>query len=444
VRITGDTPTIPLKRLISAIKSGVSVNAVDTPAENGQIGVLKTSCVYTGKFDVTENKSVIDEECHLVACPVQANTLIVSRMNTPDLVGAAGLAISDESEIFLPDRLWQVQFDLQVAVPNFVYWWTRSELYRDQVKMACAGTSSSMQNLDQSSFRSFAVPRLSTHSQASVANFLDEQTGRIDALISEKGRLVETVREYEQSELSRILTEGLTPHSLIPTGHPFITHAPAHWRVTAFKRALMGLGQGWSPQCEGRPAEGPEWGVLKVGCVNGTSFNANENKALPPSLEPDLSCVLQRGDVLVSRANTRELVGLAALVEADHPNLLICDKLYRLQLRSDWITAEFSVLLLRSDAVRRQIELGASGASSSMQNISQDVIRELLVALPPLEEQVEIAGKARQIRDSCSLLVRHCEEHIDRLREYRSSLISSAVAGKLDIGAFQASMLEAA
>lgn len=300
--------------------------------------------------------------------------------------------------------------------------------------LSLQSVGSTMENLSEGILARFPVPDIRISDQERIANFLDEQTARIDALIAEKGRLVGTVREYEQSELSRILTQGLTSHPLIPTGRPFITRAPVHWRVTAFKRALMGLGQGWSPQCEGRPAEAHEWGVLKVGCVNGTSFNANENKALPPSLEPDLTCVLQRGDVLVSRANTRELVGLAALVEDEHPNLLMCDKLYRLRLRTDWVTPEFSVLLLRSDAARRQIELGASGASSSMQNISQDVIRELLVALPPIAEQMEIVSKARQIRESCNVLVGHCTEHIDRLREYRSSLISAAVTGQMELG----------
>ena len=278
----------------------------------------------------------------------------------------------------------------------------------------------------------FLVPPIKE--QERIANFLDDKTARIDALIAEKERLVLAVRDYEQAELSRILTHGLDAAQSAPTGRPFITEAPIQWRVVAFKRALAGLAQGWSPQCESRPAEAQEWGVLKVGCVNGTSFDANENKALPAALEPDLTCVLQKGDVLVSRANTRELVGMAAMVEDDHPNLLICDKLYKLKLRPDWITAEFSVLLLRSDASRRQIERGASGASSSMQNISQDVIRELLVALPPIAEQAEIVKKAKQIRESCNLLARHCEEHISRLREYRSSLISAAVTGQLDVG----------
>jgi type I restriction enzyme S subunit len=132
---------------------------------------------------------------------------------------------------------------------------------------------------------------------------------------------------------------------------------------------------------------------------------------------------------------------MAALVEEEHSNLMLCDKLYRLVLRPDWIIPSFAVLLLRSAGARSQIELGASGASSSMQNISQDVLRELVVAIPPLEEQAEIVAKAQETRNAGNLLVHHIEEHVTLLREYRSSLISAAVTGQIDINNFH---LEAA
>src|SRR5690606_37015243 len=99
-----------LKNVISRIESGVSVNAIDTPAAEGEIGVLKTSCVYRGWFEPVENKAVVPEEYERVGCPVTAGTLIVSRMNTPDLVGAAGMVGESNPGLFLPDRLWQVHF----------------------------------------------------------------------------------------------------------------------------------------------------------------------------------------------------------------------------------------------------------------------------------------------------------------------------------------------
>lgn len=310
-------------------------------------------------------------------------------------------------------------------------------LYSEGRNVTHIKQTSGIQNLDSESYLNEMAWLPAKGEQERIANFLDEQTARIDALIAEKDRLRAAVLKYSNAEISRLLTVGMRGASLEATGRPVLPESPAGWRVVAFKRALRGMSQGWSPQCENRPAEDGEWGVLKVGCVNGTFFDANENKALPPELEPDLSCVLRKGDVLVSRANTRELVGMAALVEDDHPNLLLCDKLYRLELRADWVTPEFAVLVLRSETSRRQIELGASGASSSMQNISQDVLRELVAAFPPLDEQYEIVVKATEVRRRATALCEHVDEHIDLLREYRSSLISAAVTGQLDLGLYK-------
>lgn len=315
---------------------------------------------------------------------------------------------------------------------RFVAYTFRS-LYEQGKNVPHIKQTSGIQNLDSESYLNEVVWLPERDLQTCIANFLDEQTARIDALIAQKEKLRDAVLEYADAEISSALTKGLRSAPMCATGRPVLPAAPSSWRVAAFKRAIVGMNQGWSPQCDNRPAEKGEWGVLKVGCVNGPAFDARENKALPPELEPDLSCVITKGDVLVSRANTRELVGMAALVREDHPNLLLCDKLYRLDLRADWVLPEFAVLALRTETSRRQIELGASGASSSMQNISQDVIRELIVAFPSIDEQREIVQYSSKVRQRATALGEHVEQHIERLREYRSSLISAAVTGQLNI-----------
>src|ERR1700722_3084761 len=95
----------PLKYLIEKIESGTSVNAYDEPADADSWGVLKTSCVYSGTFNPAENKTVIETETNRVSCQLKADTLIVSRMNTPDLVGATGLVKIAPENLYLPDRL---------------------------------------------------------------------------------------------------------------------------------------------------------------------------------------------------------------------------------------------------------------------------------------------------------------------------------------------------
>lgn len=327
---------------------------------------------------------------------------------------------------------FRFRLDLAIAEPRFVAYALSATAPQAAGELS-GGSTRQRINLGNMASRKLLLPPLSE--QVYIADFLDEQTARIDALIAEKELLRERVQEYEQAEISRLVRTGLRHHALMGTGREVLPEAPKGWRVTAFKRAISFIEQGWSPQCDSRPAEAGEWGVLKVGCVNGTVFDPNENKALPPTLKPDLSCALKKGDVLMSRANTRELVGMTAVVDSEYSNLLLCDKLYRLRLRPDWLNADYAVLLLRCDYVRRQIELGASGASASMQNISQGVVRELAVALPSLEEQLEIVEAAYKVRAACTSLKSHVADHIERLREYRSSLISAAVTGQLDLGA---------
>ena len=193
-----------LKNVILRLQSGVSVNAIDTPAAEGEIGVLKTSCVYGGWFDPAENKAVLPEECERVACPVTAGTLIVSRMNTPDLVGAAGIVRESHPELFLPDRLWQVYFaDANAA---FIHYWTHSPLYRAQVQQVCAGTSSSMQNLSQDQFRAFSLALPPEREQKAIAAFLDRETHKLDELVTQAASTIDLLQERRTALISAAVT----------------------------------------------------------------------------------------------------------------------------------------------------------------------------------------------------------------------------------------------
>ena len=202
--VPGHWEVKPLKHVIQSITSGVSVNSTDLPASSDEIGVLKTSCVYTGDFAPLENKTVVPDEYGRVACPVLAGTLIVSRMNTPELVGAAGVVHESYKNLFLPDRLWQVHFEN--TNPSFVHYWTRTRAYRSQVEMACEGTSSSMQNLAQSDFRNFCFPHPEINEQATIVAYLNHQTTQIDTLILETQTAIILMQERRNALISAAVT----------------------------------------------------------------------------------------------------------------------------------------------------------------------------------------------------------------------------------------------
>jgi type I restriction enzyme S subunit len=207
---------------------------------------------------------------------------------------------------------------------------------------------------------------------------------------------------------------------------------PEHWEVVPVKRCLKSITQGWSPQCENYPADAGQWGVLKVGCVNGRSFDPSENKALPSTLEPLPELSIRRGDVLVSRANTRELVGSVAVAERDYERLMLCDKLYRLRVDEQRCDAAFLASSLSTPAARGVIEATASGASSSMLNIGQAAITGMFIAVPPLREQQALVAFVQNEAAKIDALAEEQRRLIELLKEKRQAVISQAVTKGLN------------
>jgi type I restriction enzyme S subunit len=207
----------------------------------------------------------------------------------------------------------------------------------------------------------------------------------------------------------------------------------AVWPTLPLRRFLAHVEQGWSPTCENRVAEEHEWGVLKVGCVNGGRFNEQEHKALPGNEEPIPSLEVQKGDILVSRANTRSLVGSAARVgEIVRPHLLLCDKLFRLQIEETRLDPGFLVYALGAAPSRAHLEAGATGASDSMQNIGQDSIRSLPLPVASLSEQRRIVSFLDRNTTVIDEVIAKKERLVSLLAEKRQALITQSVTKGLD------------
>lgn len=207
---------------------------------------------------------------------------------------------------------------------------------------------------------------------------------------------------------------------------------PSHWDVKRLRFATERIEQGWSPQCDNQAADDEAWGVMKVGCVNGDQFDASENKALPSELDPKTEYELRPGDVLISRANTRELVGSAAIVPSDvRSKLLLCDKLFRIAL-SPQVDASYLTYCLRTPAARFQYEQDATGASGSMQNIGQDAIKNLVLPFPSYSEQQQIAAFLDWKTSQIDALIAKKQTLLQKLKEKRLAVITQAVTKGLN------------
>ena len=251
--------------------------------------------------------------------------------------------------------------------------------------------------------------------QRRIADFLDREMAQIDAFIADQEELIGLLAERRAATISHSVT-GLSGAQRV-----------------SVRRLVTYLDQGWSPICENFPASEDQWAVLKVGCVNGGRFSPEQNKALPFEIEPRENLAVSDGDILVSRGNTRELVGSAAIVESDHPKLLVSDLLYRIRVDPSRVLGNYLVAAFGSRSVRGQIESSAKGTSASMQKLSQGDVLDLVVELPPLSEQRSALVQLNKETSELDAAIADAREAIALSRERRAALISATVTGKIDI-----------
>lgn len=157
---------------------------------------------------------------------------------------------------------------------------------------------------------------------------------------------------------------------------------------------LLGIEAGKSFQTTEAMARDNELGVLKVSAVSWTAFRPDEAKAVI-GYEPEEQHRVRRGDLLISRANTKELVGAVVLVEKDYPFRLLSDKTLRLTIAAERADKGYLLYALRSAAARKHIEHFATGTNESMLNIAQGVITSIPIVLPDIDEQMRIAGSLK-------------------------------------------------
>jgi len=315
---------------------------------------------------------------------------------------------------------------------RFLYYILGSPAFK--VYMSQERTGTTFFGISQESIGNFAFPVPSINEQRLILEFLEHETEKIDTLIEEQQRLIELLKEKRQAVIAHAVTKGLNPDApMKDSGINSLGAIPAHWKLKRVKHVIQSIEQGWSPQCENRQADEAEWAILKVGCVNGGIFDPSENKALPSDLVADSSLSIQAGDVLISRANTRELVGSTASVSHSFPRHLLCDKLYRIRVGHRICSPDYLAKYFSSPHARSEIELAASGASSSMVNIGQSTILDLVLPLPPLKEQEQILGNIQAACIAIDTLQLKARQAISLLQERRTALISAAVTGKIDV-----------
>ncbi len=253
--------------------------------------------------------------------------------------------------------------------------------------------------------------------QERIANFLDERTSQIDALLAEKERLVEVLGQHAQAVVDAVtVAEGKAQAKL---GY-FVDLLPGY----AFP----------SEEFSRDPADVP---LLRG--VNVTPSGVRWDDAVYWRREYDEALarfVLKTGDVVLGMDRPWISTGArVTLIDDAAAGSLLLQRVCRLR-GGPKIQQRFIYYALASDAFRQSVEVEMTGVS--VPHLSPEQILRFKVPVLSPDEQAERCGRADRALSEISKLQEHTDNMLARLREYRSSLITTAVTGQLDINNFKA------
>lgn len=208
-----------------------------------------------------------------------------------------------------------------------------------------------------------------------------------------------------------------------------MSELPEGWATCQLGDLLRHIQAGKSVKCDERPPEGDEPGLVKISAVTWGKFEEIESKTLLTAEGLDERNKICPGDLLISRANTLELVGAPVVVQTISKNLYLSDKVLRLELAES--LREWALVCLRSESGRTQIESLATGNQLSMRNISQDALRAIEMPLPPEEEQKRIAQQLNLLLTQVDALKARIESILLLIQRFREAVLRAAISGRL-------------
>jgi len=411
-----------LKDVIARLESGVSVNASDEPAEGNNIGVLKTSCVGKDTFQYSQNKTVWPTEVDRVCVPVRAGRIIISRMNTPELVGASSYITKDYPNLFLPDRLWQTVFYRNKKLNSkWLSFLIGCKNFRFVLSTVATGTSPSMKNLGQEKFLSIGFPYPSLSEQNAIADYLNEKTAKIDQQIN---LLTQKAKHYgglKQALINETVTRGLDKSvPMKDSGIEWIGEIPAHWEIKRAKDIFEKKSRPCLDNDEIVTAFRDGQVTLRLNRRVAGFTNAIKEHGYQRIHAGDL--VIHAMDAFAGAIGVSESTGKSSPVYSAYT-----------AINKNEVYVLYYGKLIRQMALSGFISSLGKGIRERSTEFRHKEFFPLQLVIPPFHEQKAIADYLDDKTAQIDAIVEAINAQIEKLKELRKTLINDVVTGKICI-----------
>jgi type I restriction enzyme, S subunit len=281
--------------------------------------------------------------------------------------------------------------------------------------------------------REIALLQPSAEEQDAIVTFLDRETAQIDRLVAVRQKQVECLREQRIAVIHHAVTRGLDPHAnLKPSGIDWLPMIPETWAAHRLRRTT-------SRETNGFWGDDPVGDDLDIACIRVADFDRLKRRiklgektlrSVPPSKRA--SRLLRKGDLLLEKSGGGEQTPVGCVVLYDDNGIAITSNFIAKLSPLDDHDCRF-LCYLHLALYEIGITMLSVKQTTGIQNLDSFWYLNELAPFPPKAEQVQIVAHVDRETAKLDTLIAKYERELELLAEYRASLISHAVTGKIDV-----------
>lgn len=263
--------------------------------------------------------------------------------------------------------------------------------------------------------------------QTKIVSFLDAKTAQIDALIAKKQRLLTLLAEKRSALITQAVTKGLNPNApMKPSGVEWLGDIPEHWEVVPLFKYLESL-----VDYRGKTPEKTESGIFLVTVKNIKNGNIDYAISSEYISESDYQEVMSRGLPQLGDVLFTTEAPLGEVANIDNIEIALAQRVLKLRGLKGILDNYYLKYWMMNLKFKNSLFALATGSTAVGLKAAKKCYVKL--ALPPIQEQLEIISQIKEIIRVHNKIDSRLKEAIDRLKEYRAALITAAVTGNLKV-----------
>jgi type I restriction enzyme S subunit len=308
---------------------------------------------------------------------------------------------------------------------RFIFYCLKGEYF--QISLELNKSAGAQDAINQEFFNSLSIFSPPLPEQHAIAAFLDRETARIDTLIAKKERQIELLQEKRSALISHAVTKGLDPNvKMKDSGIEWLGMVPEGWKISHIRRIISKF-----VDYRGKTPEKVESGVRLITARNIKNGQIDFSLSEEFMKNEDYESWMVRGfpeigDIIIT--TEAPLGEVAQIVDTD---IALAQRIILLKTNKNQIHNEFLKYQLMSDLGKGELLSRSTGSTAI--GIKAEHLRSISVIIPPLNEQTEVVLYIQREIRNLENPIEKIVDSINKLREYRSALISAAVTGKIDV-----------